>query len=313
MTDAEREQPWPLTTGELPQVQLQDHGVRLRSGAIYAALTGYRPLRLDLYLPPVTRRPAPVVVWIHGGAFMHGDRTALPPLLAQERLFTRLPLAGFAVASVEYRLSSEACFPAQLEDIQAAIRWLRARHDELGIDPARVAVWGESAGGHLAAFAGVAGETQGRDQAVAFAGQPTDVMAVVDWYGPTDFAAMDRQAPADSMMCHDDPDSPESRLLGAPVQERPDLVARADPCRRATADAPPFLIMHGTLDRWVPFGQSELLATRLRDVGVTVDFRPIADADHVFEGYVGGSELVDEVVAFLERVLRPGVGDLPNR
>ena len=313
MTDAEREQPWPLTTGELPQVQLQDHGVRLRSGAIYAALTGYRPLRLDLYLPPVTRRPAPVVVWIHGGAFMHGDRTALPPLLAQERLFTRLPLAGFAVASVEYRLSSEACFPAQLEDIQAAIRWLRARHDELGIDPARVAVWGESAGGHLAAFAGVAGETQGRDQAVAFAGQPTDVMAVVDWYGPTDFAAMDRQAPADSMMCHDDPDSPESRLLGAPVQERPDLVARADPCRRATADAPPFLIMHGTLDRWVPFGQSELLATRLRDVGVTVDFRPIADADHVFEGYVRGSELVDEVVAFLERVLRPGVGDLPNR
>ena len=313
MTDAEREQPWPLTTGELPQVQLQDHGVRLRSGAIYAALTGYRPLRLDLYLPPVTRRPAPVVVWIHGGAFMHGDRTALPPLLAQERLFTRLPLAGFAVASVEYRLSSEACFPAQLEDIQAAIRWLRARHDELGIDPARVAAWGESAGGHLAAFAGVAGETQGRDQAVAFAGQPTDVMAVVDWYGPTDFAAMDRQAPADSMMCHDDPDSPESRLLGAPVQERPDLVARADPCRRATADAPPFLIMHGTLDRWVPFGQSELLATRLRDVGVTVDFRPIADADHVFEGYVGGSELVDEVVAFLERVLRPGVGDLPNR
>jgi acetyl esterase/lipase len=313
MTDAEREQPWPLTTGELPQVQLQDHGVRLRSGAIYAALTGYRPLRLDLYLPPVTRRPAPVVVWIHGGAFMHGDRTALPPLLAQERLFTRLPLAGFAVASVEYRLSSEACFPAQLEDIQAAIRWLRARHDELGIDPARVAVWGESAGGHLAAFAGVAGETQGRDQAVAFAGQPTDVMAVVDWYGPTDFAAMDRQAPADSMMCHDDPDSPESRLLGAPVQERPDLVARADPCRRATADAPPFLIMHGTLDRWVPFGQSELLATRLRDVGVTVDFRPIAGADHVFEGYVRGSELVDEVVAFLERVLRPGVGDLPNR
>jgi acetyl esterase/lipase len=313
MTDAEREQPWPLTTGELPQVQLQDHGVRLRSGAIYAALTGYRPLRLDLYLPPVTRRPAPVVVWIHGGAFMHGDRTALPPLLAQERLFTRLPLAGFAVASVEYRLSSEACFPAQLEDIQVAIRWLRARHDELGIDPARVAAWGESAGGHLAAFAGVAGETQGRDQAVAFPGEPTDVMAVVDWYGPTDFAAMDRQAPADSMMCHDDPDSPESRLLGAPVQERPDLVARADPCRRATADAPPFLIMHGTLDRWVPFGQSELLATRLRELGVAVDFRPIAGADHVFEGYERGGELVDEVVAFLERVLRPGVGDLPNR
>ncbi len=112
--------------------------------------------------------------------------------------------------------------------------------------------------------------------------------AVVDWYGPTDFAAMDRQAPADSMMCHDDPDSPESRLIGAPVQERPDLVARADPCRRATAEAPPFLIMHGTRDRWVPFGQSEQLAARLRELGVPVDFRPIEGADHVFEGYEPG-------------------------
>jgi acetyl esterase/lipase len=306
MTDAEREQPWPLTIGDLPEVQLCDHGVRLRSGAIYAALTGYRPLRLDLYLPPVTRGPAPVVVWIHGGAFMHGDRTALPPLLEQERLFTRLPLAGLAVASVEYRLSSEACFPAQLEDVQAAIRWLRARHDELGIDPDRVAVWGESAGGHLAAFAGVAGEAQARDRAAAFADQPTTVAAVVDWYGPTDFAAMDRQAPDDSMMCHDDPDSPESRLVGAPVQERPDLVARADPCQRATADAPPFLIMHGTRDRWVPFGQSEMLATRLRELGVAVDFRPIEGADHVFLDDPRGPQLVDEVVAFLVRMLHPG-------
>ena len=285
---------------------MRDHGVRLRSGAIYAALTGYRPLRLDLYLPPVTRRPAPVVVWIHGGAFMHGDRTALPPLLEQERLFTRLPLAGFAVASVEYRLSSEACFPAQLEDVQAAIRWLRARHDELGIDPGRVAVWGESAGGHLAAFAGVAGSAGPAADDVEFGEQPTTVAVVVDWYGPTDFAAMDRQAPDDSMMCHDDPDSPESRLLGAPVQERPDLVAMADPCRQATAAAPPFLIMHGTRDRWVPFGQSELLATRLQELGVAVDFRPIEGADHVFLDDRRGPELVDEVVAFLVRTLHPG-------
>jgi acetyl esterase/lipase len=306
MTDAEREQPWPLTTDELPEVQLRDHGVRLRSGAIYAALTGYRPLRLDLYLPPVTRKPAPVVVWIHGGAFMHGDRTALPPLLEQEQLFTRLPLAGLAVASVDYRLSSEACFPAQLEDVQAAIRWLRARHDELTIDPGRVAVWGESAGGHLAALAGVAGSAGPAPDDVEFGEQPTTVAAVVDWYGPTDFAAMDRKAPDDSMMYHDEPDSPESRLVGAPVQERPDLVARADPCQRATADAPSFLIMHGTRDRWVPFGQSELLAARLQELGVAVDFRPIEGADHVFLDDRRGPELVDEVVAFLVRALHPG-------
>ena len=286
---------------------MRDHGVRLRSGAIYAALTGYRPLRLDLYLPPVTRRPPPVVVWIHGGAFMHGDRTALPPLLEQERLFTRLPLAGLAVASVEYRLSGEALFPAQLEDVQAAIRWLRARHDELEHRPGthrglgRVGWWSP---GRLRGR-GRHGRSMPRAMSSSRTSRPT-VSAVVDWYGPTDFAAMDRQAPSDSMMCHDDPDSPESRLIGGPVQERPDLVAQADPCRRATADAPPFLIMHGTRDRLVPVGQSELLAARLQELGVPVDFRPIAGADHVFLDDERGPELVAEVVAFLVRTLRPG-------
>jgi acetyl esterase/lipase len=299
------EQPWPLTTGALPEVQLRDHGVRLREGAIYSLRTGYRPLRLDLYLPPVTRAPSPVVVWIHGGAFMYGDRTALPPLLERERLFTRLPLAGLAVASVEYRLSSEAPFPAQLDDVQAAIRWLRARHEELGLDPGHVAAWGESAGGYLAAFAGVAGQVGPGGPAPEFGDQAVHLAAVVDWYGPTDFAAMDRQAPPDSAMCHDDPDSPESRLIGAPVQERPDLVARADPCRWATKDAPPYLIMHGTRDRLVPFGQSELLARRLRELGVRVDLRPIEGADHVFDGYERGSDLVDAAVSFLVRELRP--------
>jgi acetyl esterase/lipase len=106
-------------------------------------------------------------------------------------------------------------------------------------------------------------------------------------------------------MCHDDPDSPESRLIGAPVQERPDLVARADPCRWATKDAPPYLIMHGTRDRLVPFGQSELLARRLRELGVRVDLRPIEGADHVFDGYERGSDLVDAAVSFLVRELRP--------
>lgn len=302
------EQPWPLTRGPLPEIQLRDHGVRLRGGAVYSLREGFRPLRLDLYLPPVAREPVPVVVWIHGGAFMFGDRTALPPLLEQERLFTRLPLAGMAVASIEYRLSSEAIFPAQLEDVQAAIRWLRGRHDELGIDPARIAAWGESAGGHLAAFAGVAGSAEpSHDPDEEFADQPTHVRAVVDWYGPTDFAAMDRQAGDISRMNHDDPDSPESRLIGAPVQERPDLVERADPASWATADAPPFLVMHGTRDGLVPLGQSEHLVKRLAELGVRVDFRPVEGADHVFEGYEEGGALVGEVVEFLTRELRPGM------
>ena len=306
MTDAEREQPWPLTTAALPEVQLQDHGVRLRSGAIFSALTGYRPLRLDLYLPPVTRSPAPLVVWIHGGAFWHGDRTALPPLLEQERLFTRLPLAGFAVASVEYRLSSEAHFPAQLEDVQAAIRWLRARHAELGSTRGgwqrganrRAATWPPSRASpgrsvrlvRRSISGGSVRRADGRRRLVR----------------PDRFRGHGPPSPGDSQMCHDDPDSPESRLIGAPVQERPDLVARADPCRWVTADAPPFLIMHGTRDRLVPIGQSEQLAARLRELGVPVDFRAVEGADHVFLDDERGPGLVDEVVAFLVRTLRPG-------
>lgn len=299
------EQPWPLTRGPLPDVQLRDHGVRLREGAVFSVRQGFRPLRLDLYLPPRTRPPAPVVVWLHGGAFMYGDRTALPPLLEQERIFTRLPLAGLAVAAIDYRLSSEATFPAQLEDVQASILWLRARHRELGVDPTRIATWGESAGGHLAAFAGVAGRANPtpRDE-VEFADLTTEIQAVVDWYGPTDFAAMDRQAGPISRMLHDDPDSPESRLIGAPVQDRPDLVEQADPARWATSSAPPFLIMHGTHDGLVPFGQSEYLAGRLQELGVRVRFRPIEGADHVFEGYGEGGALVDEVVEFLTQELR---------
>jgi acetyl esterase/lipase len=293
--------PWPLTTGPLPEIQLRDHGVRARMGAIYSVVEGYRPLRLDLYLPPVTRAPAPVVIWIHGGAFMHGDSTALPPLLARERLFTRLPLAGYAIASIAYRLSSEATFPAQLEDVQASIRWLRARAEELGIDRARLAVWGESAGGYLAAHAGVAGRAVPAAADLEFADQPTDVSAVIDWYGPTDFAAMDRQAGPISRMNHDDPGSPESRLIGAPVQARPDLVARADPAMQATPSAPPFLVMHGTRDGLVPFGQSQHLVDRLKELGVPVEFRPVDDADHVFEGYEEGGVLVDEVIDFLRR------------
>ena len=246
---------------------------------------------------------------------MHGDRTALPPLLEQERIFTRLPLAGFAVASVEYRLSSEACFPAQLEDVQAAIRWLRARHDELGIDPCPRRRLGRVG---RRPSRGLRGRRrcgrQAARRASAFAEQPTNVMAVVDWYGPTDFAAMDRQAPANSMMCHDDPDSPESRLIGAPVQERPDLVARADPCRQATAEAPPFLIMHGTRDRWVPFGQIRAAGDAAAGAGRGRGLPAHRRRRPRLRGLREGPELVDEVVAFLVRVLRsPAARPRPAR
>ena len=243
--------------------------------------------------------PVPVVLYIHGGAFLMGDRRHLPPPLDRLDLFDRLPREGFAVASADYRLSGEVRFPGQLHDLKAAVRWLRARADELGINPLRIAAWGESAGGHLAAMLGTTSAHPGTDGAVGLTGASSAVGAVVDWYGPTDFAAMDRHAPPDSAMVHDDPGSPESILIGAPVQERPDLVLAADPATWAGPDAPPFLIQHGTRDRLVPFGQSVHLDAALRAAGGRCVLLPVDGADHVFDGHDDDEALLAPILRFL--------------
>lgn len=263
-------------------------GVRSWGGVVYSSPVGFRPLQLDI-VAPVGAIGLPLVVWIHGGAFQMGSRWLLPEHMARAGFFGALARHGFVVASVDYRLSGEARWPAQIEDVRSAIRWLRQRAGELGADPERIAVWGESAGAHLAAMAGV----------LSGDGSGADVAAVVDWYGPTQFALMDEQAPADSAMCHDDPDSPESRLIGAPVQEAPALVADASPLSYVRAGLPPFLIRHGRRDRLVAFGQSELLAAALSQAGVEVDFLPVEDAGHVFEGHPSPVTFIDEAVDFL--------------
>jgi acetyl esterase/lipase len=294
-----------LAGAPLPSVVVHPSGVRTIPGAIFAVELGYRPLCLDVHLPPATLGTAssPVVLYVHGGAFLLGDRRSLPPPLERLDLFQRLPLEGFAVASADYRLTGEVRFPGQLHDLKAAIRWLRARSEELGIDPTRIAAWGESAGAHLAALLGTTGAHPETDGSVGLTGPSSSVKAVVDWYGPTDLAAMDRQAPADSAMRHDDPGSPESLLIGAPVQEHPELVRTADPASWAGRSAPPFLIQHGTRDRFVPFGQSVHLDDALRAAGVPSRLMPVVGADHVFEGHADDETLLEPVLAFLREVL----------
>jgi acetyl esterase/lipase len=290
-----------LAEGPLPAVRTSPSGVRTIPAAIYAAELGFRPLCLDMHLPPLAavEGPVPVVLYIHGGAFLLGDRRHLPPPLERLDLFDRLPREGFAVASTDYRLSGEIRFPGQLHDLKAAIRWLRIRAHELGIDPARIAAWGESAGGHLAAILGTTSAHPETDGLVGLSGSSSAVGAVIDWYGPTDFAAMDRHAPPDSEMVHDDPGSPESILIGAPVQDRPDLVAAADPASWAGPDAPPFLIQHGTRDRLVPFGQSVHLDAALRAAGARSILVPVDGADHVFDGHDDDEALLAPVLRFL--------------
>lgn len=235
--------------------------------------------RLTMHLLRSKPRPAgpqPVVVWIFGGAFRMGSKDSgigrLTPLVQR----------GYLGACVEYRLSQEATFPAQVRDCKCAIRYLRAHAGELGIDPDRIGAWGASAGGYLVTMLGVAQDVSELEGDGGWSGHSSRVQAVCDFFGPTDFLQMDA---AGSEMSHDAPDSPESQLIGGPIQEHPDLVARANPITYVTATyvragAPPFLIVHGDRDPLVPYNQSELLETALRQVGAEARLVRLAGAGH---------------------------------
>jgi acetyl esterase/lipase len=229
-------------------------------------------LKLDLYLPE--RRgeaPRPLVVWVHGGGWRGGSKenTSALPLLRRD----------YAVASIGYRLSQVATFPAQIEDCKAAIRWLRAHADEYELDTRRIGVWGASAGGHLVALLGTSGDVKELEGTAGPLDQSSRVQAVVDWFGPTDFT---RMSAFPNRIDHDAPNSPESLLLGGPVQDNKDKAARANPITYVTADDPPFLIMHGDQDDLVPSNQSDLLHEALQAANVDVTYLVIKGAGHGF-------------------------------
>jgi acetyl esterase/lipase len=284
-------------TDPLPDpVALPDDIGQVRRAVAYSAPPGFRPLELDLYTP--AGAPAPVIVFVHGGGFRLGTRAVFTPTWRDWRPtpFERLVAAGFAVASVDYRLSGEAVFPAQLDDVQAAVRWLRTRADELGVDADRIVAWGESAGAHLAALLGLTGTPAGN-------GSPSSAVAgVVDWYGPADLTTMAAQARPDAIARSDAPDSRESQLIGAPLTEAPDLARRASPVTYVHAGAPPFHIAHGDADRFVPVGQSRQLADALRAVGVEVELTEVPGGDHMWMNVPRGEEIFADAVDFVRRV-----------
>ena len=193
----------------------------------------YRDGRLaDLYIPDSFERPLPTIIWLHPGGWVAGDRKTGPDLarFIAER--------GFAIISVDYRLSREQVFPAALDDVKMAVRWAREVAPQYGLAPDRIGLWGASAGGHLAALA-------------ALSEPELQIRAVVDCYGPTDFLQMGAT--------HLRATSYESRFLGAPIDTVPELVRQANPATYARKDAPPFLILHGTGDVDVIPEQSVLL------------------------------------------------------
>ena len=253
---------------------------------------GHERQKLDLYLPPTGSR-WPLVVAIHGGAFRMGSKESEPAGAFVAR--------GFAVAAINYRLSQHAVFPAQIEDCKAAVRWLRANAPQYGYDPDRVASYGASAGGHLAAMLGTAGDVKAFD-AGANPGISSRVQAVVDFFGPTDFLQMDAHRPSAQAMIHDTPDSPESQLVGGPIRDNAEKVARANPVTYVTPDDPPFFIVHGDADVLVPHHQSELLEAALRKAGVRVWLVTIPGGPHGGETVKQGLPLA---LDFLAETLHP--------
>lgn len=214
---------------------------------------------LDIYLPENTAKPYPVIMHYHGGAFMFGtqrDCNLEPMLRGLER--------GYAVVSVQYRMSGEARFPAFVWDSKAAVRWVRANADKYGFDSGKIAAWGPSAGGYIAAMMGVSGKNPAfEDLSQGNAEYSSEVQAIIDWCGPAGGFLNIDPAIRDNgigLADHNDPASPESLILGAPIETVPELVELAAPYRYAHKGVPPFLIVHGEADPIVPVQQSRILA-----------------------------------------------------
>lgn len=253
--------------------------VETKTGVAYATTSPSQTL--DLYLPASDgSKPVPIVVLIHGGAFKMGS-SAMESGHAQA-----LVAQGIAAASVNYRLSGEAQFPAGAQDVKAAVRWLRANAATLGIDPTRIGAWGESAGGWMANMLGATGDqaTVYDDASLGNAAESSAVRAVVSWFGPTDFTSMDSQA--DETKCtnpdvHGTAGSPESVWLGEAVATSSTAQLTNLTTYVATASTlPAWYLAHGDSDCQVSPGQSAELATALADEGGTVTYVILPGAGH---------------------------------
>lgn len=247
--------------------------VAVHEQVTYSVIRGFRPLLLDLYVPDDVERP-PMVVWIHGGSFHSGDRRWLHRTIPTGSVFTGLVEAGLACASIDYRLSREATWPAQLEDAAAAVEFLRLHADEYGLDAGRLGVWGDSAGGLLA---------------LTTAFTRTDVRAVAAWYPITDILDMEST----------EGELPYSPWLGGWPSDIPTRCAQASPITYVHPAVPPCLLVHGEQDTLVPARQSRRLHTRMTEAGADVMYRSVPGAEHGFEGYPDVAGLVTETIEFL--------------
>jgi len=259
--------------------------------------------KLDIYLPATGDGPFPVIISIHGGAFMFGDKAD-----GQEQAMLQGLNRGYAVASINYRLSGEAIWPAQIHDVKAAIRWLKANAAQYLLNADKIAVWGGSAGGHLAAMAGTsAGVAALEDLNLGNSGQSSKVQAVVDWFGPINFLTMDAEFAASGVNgeVHNTANSPESKLMGQLITEIPAQVQAASPASYISGDDPAFFIQHGTADTNIPTQQSVDFAAKLQTAlgAGKVTFEKLNGAEHGDPAFSTTAN-VAKVLDFLDQCLK---------
>lgn len=276
------------------QVTFPD-GVLQLPGVVYASRPGYRPLTLDLYLPPEgMKAPAegfPLVVYIHGGAWMVGMSQQMGAFVDFPGVLASLSARGYVVASLNYRLSGEVTWPGQPEDVATAIRWLRGNAKIYHIDPTRGVVWAVSAGGHLTGLAATAPDltVAKADGADPYAHISTVMQAAVSWYGVFDLSTISEQAKlTPGARPHDVEDAAEWKMLGCFDKQCPaGLVAQASPVTHVNASSPPMLLIAGTADRTVPYQQSVEMADALKKAGVEHTLILMPNLDH---GLIGKTQ-----------------------
>lgn len=279
-----------------PRNRLPDTtGVKILRNITYGK-GGDQELKMDIAMPdPLPDRPMPAIIWIHGGGWRSQTRQLGVPILVP---FAR---EGYFCASIDYRRSTQAIFPAQIEDCKCAVRFIRAHSSRYNVDPDRIGAWGSSAGGHLSALLGLTSHIEEFEGNGGWNDQSSRVRAVCDWFGPVDLVLMlDQPGRRDYSL----PDSPISLLVGGPLAENKNKARRASPITYVTEDAAPFLIMHGTVDEAIAFSQSEMLRDALEKVGVPVTLVPLKGLNHGRKRFLRTPGTTTRVLEFFDQELK---------